>query len=257
MSAPDFRRYARQVVLPEVGVDGQAMLRDATVLILGLGGLGSPAALYLAAAGVGRLRLLDRDRVELSNLQRQLLYSEADIGRKKVDAAIDRLRTLDAGLDVAAIEPAPFDAEPEAAQATLRTWLGDVDLVLDCSDNFPTRFALNAACVAARRPLVSGAAIRDQGQVLLIDPRRGSGCYACLYPEAGEAAERCEDAGVYGPLVGTIGSLQAQMALQCLLGRPPEAGVLHRFNARDWQWRQARIRRDPHCPHCGNPSSPQ
>lgn len=252
----DFSRHARQVVMPEVGVDGQAALRDAAVLVLGLGGLGSPAALYLAGAGVGRLTLLDRDRVELSNLQRQTLYTEADVGRRKCEAAADRLRALDASLELRALDAVPMPTGQTSAEdehAALLALVANVDVVLDCSDNFPTRFALNAACLAARRPLISGAAIRDQGQVLLIDPRRGGGCYACLYPEAGEAAERCEEAGVWGPLVGVIGSLQAQMALQCLLGRPPEAGVLHRFSVADWQWRRSPVSRDPQCAHCRLP----
>jgi molybdopterin/thiamine biosynthesis adenylyltransferase len=242
----DFSRHARQVVLPQVGVDGQAALYDARVLVIGLGGLGSPAAMYLAAAGVGSLTLADRDRVERSNLQRQLLYGEADVGRRKTEAAAARLRALDQTLEVQVHEGR---LTPEDLAHMVRA----ADVVLDCTDNFPTRFAINAACVAARRPLVVGAAIRDQGQVFLVDPRVADApCYACLYPEAGESAERCEDAGVYGPLVGIIGSLQAQMTLQLLLGQSPAPGVLHSFDAGAWRWHQARAQRDPACAICGD-----
>lgn len=239
MSA-DLRRHARQVVLPEVGVAGQTALRDSRVLVVGLGGLGCPAARYLAGAGIGTLLLADRDRVEASNLPRQTLYTEADIGRLKVDAAIDHLRAVDARLELQALHT------PEATLAALP----GVDVVLDCTDNFPTRFALNAACVKARVPLVSGAAIRWEGQVAAFDLRRGGPCYACLYPDTGEAAEACEDAGILGPVTGVVGAMQALLALQLLLGQPGVAGQLQLWDARGQHWRKLSLARDPHCPHC-------
>jgi molybdopterin/thiamine biosynthesis adenylyltransferase len=240
----DFRRHARQVVLPEVGVAGQQLLRDSSVLIVGCGGLGSPAALYLAAAGVGHLVLADRDRVERSNLQRQLLYTEADVGRRKLDAARERLLALDSSLIVETLDG---DTELEKFPARV----AEVDVVLDCTDNFPARFAINAACLRARKPLVSGAAIRLEGQVAAFDLRRGGPCYACLYPDAGERAEACEDAGVLGPVVGVIGALQALLAIQLLLGQTDNAGQLHLWDARHLAWRKLRLTRDPACPHCG------
>ncbi|ROH90924.1 HesA/MoeB/ThiF family protein [Stagnimonas aquatica] len=240
----DFRRHARQVVLPEVGVAGQQLLRDSSVLIVGCGGLGSPAALYLAAAGVGRLVLADRDRVERSNLQRQLLYTEADVGRRKLDAARERLLALDASLIVETL-----DGDTELAQFPAR--VAEADVVLDCTDNFPARFAINAACLRARKPLVSGAAIRLEGQVAAFDLRQGGPCYACLYPDAGEPAEACEDAGVLGPVVGVIGAMQALLAIQLLLGHADNTGVLHCWDARCFDWRKLRLLRDPACPHCG------
>ena len=236
----DLRRHARQVVLPEVGVAGQTALRDSRVLVVGLGGLGCPAARYLAGAGVGTLLLADRDRVESSNLPRQTLYNEADIGRLKVDAAIDHLRAVDARLQLQGLHT------PEATLAALPT----VDVVLDCTDNFPTRFALNAACVKARVPLVSGAAIRWEGQVAAFDLRRGGPCYACLYPDQGEAAETCEDAGILGPVVGVVGAMQALLALQILLGQLEALGQLRVWDARRGDWRKLSLARDPHCPLC-------
>ena len=240
----DLRRHARQVVLPDVGVAGQQLLRDSSALVLGVGGLGSAASLYLAAAGVGRLVIADRDRVEASNLQRQILYTEADIGRRKLEAAAQRLRAQDSALQVETLDG---DTERERLPAAIAS----VDVVLDCSDNFPTRFALNRLCLAARKPLVSGAAIRLEGQVAAFDLRRSGACYACLYPDAGDAAEACEDAGVLGPVVGVIGAMQALLALQLLLGQGDSAGWLHTWDARRCDWRKLRMVRDPACPECG------
>ncbi len=235
----DLGRYARQIVLPEIGVAGQAALRDSRVLLVGLGGLGSPAARYLVGAGIGTLMLADRDRVERSNLPRQTLYTEADVGRLKVDAAIEQLARVDAGVQLLGLHSA------EATRAAVR----EADVVLDCTDNFEARFALNAACVAARVPLVSGAAIRWEGQVAAFDLRRGGPCYACLYPNTGAAAEACEDAGILGPVVGVVGAMQALLALQLLLGQPV-AGQLHLWSARAGDWRKLKLVRDPECTHC-------
>ncbi|MDB5969808.1 MAG: Adenylyltransferase and sulfurtransferase [Hydrocarboniphaga sp.] len=239
-------RYRRQIVLREVGVNGQQLLRDSSVLIVGVGGLGSAAAPYLAGAGLGRLVLTDIDRVDLSNLQRQLLYRQADVGRDKLAAASDSLRALNPDCEIELL-PGPLD------DAGLLAAARGADLVLDCSDNFPTRFAVNRACVAARKPLVSGAAIRFEGQLGVFDLRRGGPCYACLYPDldSAEAAETCEEAGILGPVVGTIGSLQALSAIKLLLGLASEAGTLRLWNALDGQWRSLKLRRDPQCPVCG------
>lgn len=246
MSA-DFKRYSRQVILREVGVHGQQLLRDSTALVIGLGGLGSAVALYLAGAGIGRLLLADRDRVELGNLQRQVLYTQADIGRPKTEAARERLSALNSEVQYEIFE-GPLTS------ARLNEMVQAADGVLDCTDNFPTRFAINEACVRAKKPLVSGAAIRFEGQLAVFDARQsGSPCYACLYPQQGEAQETCEEAGVLGPVVGVIGSLQALAVLKLLLGRGQDAGRLQIWNALDMNWRTLTIPRDPRCAVCGEP----
>jgi molybdopterin/thiamine biosynthesis adenylyltransferase len=240
----EFARYSRQVVLREVGMHGQQLLRDSSALVIGLGGLGSVASLYLAGAGLGRLLVADRDRVEPANLQRQVLYRVDDVGRPKTEAARERLAALNPEVQVVAyegrLEPARLAEMVEAA-----------DVVLDCTDNFPTRFAINAACVRAKKPLVSGAAIRFEGQLATFDPRRADGaCYACVFPDAGEPAEACEEAGVLGPVVGTIGSLQALAALKLLLGRGDDVNRLRIWNALNMDWRTVTIARDPACKVC-------
>lgn len=237
----DFARYSRQVVLREVGVNGQQLLRDSTALVIGLGGLGTAAALYLVGAGVGRLILADRDRVERSNLQRQLLYRQADVGRAKTEAARVQLGALNPEVEIELC-----DADEALAAVP------QADVVLDCTDNFPSRFAINAACAHARRPLVSGAAIRFEGQLAVFDLRRGGPCYACLYPDAGEAQETCEEAGILGPVVGTVGSLQALTALKLLLGLGDDAGHLLTWDALSMRWRRLKMAADPQCPVCGN-----
>lgn len=241
----DFSRHGRQVILREVGVHGQQLLRDSAVLVIGLGGLGSAASLYLAGAGVGRLLIADRDRVEAGNLQRQVLYRQADIGRPKTEAARAQLAALDPAVTLEVFEGR---LEPQRLEAMAQA----ADVVLDCTDNFPTRFAINAACVRARKPLVSGAAIRFEGQLAVFDPRRGDGaCYACLFPQAGEAQETCEEAGILGPVAGTIGSLQALAALKLLLGRTEDVNRLRIWNALDMNWRTVVFQRDPGCAVCG------
>lgn len=236
-------RYARQIVLPQVGVNGQQVLRDSSALIVGLGGLGAPAALYLAGAGLGRLVLSDLDRVAASNLHRQILYREADIGVSKLDAARAQLQGLNPDCAIESLA-GPLDAD------ALRAAAGSVDVVLDCTDNFPSRFAVNRACVLARKPLVAGAAIRFEGQLAVFDAARGSGCYACLYPEAGESAETCEDAGILGPVVGVIGVRQALAALKLLLGLGDDVGKLWVWDALTDAQRRLTIQRDPRCPTC-------
>jgi molybdopterin/thiamine biosynthesis adenylyltransferase len=236
-------RYSRQIVLPEVGVNGQQVLLDSSVLIVGLGGLGSAASLYLAGAGVGRLIVCDCDRVEASNLQRQILYTQADVGRSKVAAAAARLAAFNPQI---AIEP----HEGEVHAGSLAALIDRADIVLDCSDNFPVRYAINAACVARKKPLVSAAAIRFEAQLALFDPARGGPCYRCLYADTGETQERCEDAGVLGPVVGLAGSLQALIAMRALLGLGEDRGVVQVWNATSLVWRSLRLAADPKCPVC-------
>lgn len=245
----ELARYARQVVLREVGVNGQTLLRDSSALIVGLGGLGTPAALYLAGAGLGRLLLSDFDHVSESNLHRQILYRQADVGRPKVEAARQALHALNAECDLVCL-PAPLD------DAALLQAVREVDVVLDCSDNFPARFAINRACVQARRPLVSGAAIRFEGQLAVFDTGRAGACYACLYPAGGQAQERCEEAGILGPVVGAVGARQALAAIKLLLGLGLEAGTLWVWDALTQKEKRLIIPRDPRCPVCGNPDEP-
>lgn len=242
----DLSRYSRHMVMPQVQVNGQELLLDSHVLVIGAGGLGSAAALYLAAAGVGRLTIADGDRVDLSNLQRQILHREADVGRLKAESAADTLGAINTGVTV---EPLAERLD----EARLTALADGADVVVDASDNFPTRFAVNRACIAARRPLVSGAAIRLEGQLAVFEPGVGkSPCYRCLYAEEGEAGERCEDAGVLGPLVGVIGSLQALETIKLLLGLDRDTiGRLATFDAERGEWRRFKAPRDPACPDCG------
>lgn len=238
-------RYSRHMILPAIDVAGQQALLDSHVLIIGAGGLGCAVAQYLAAAGVGHLTIADPDAVELSNLQRQILHDAADIGRSKADSAVASLRAQNPDIQ---IEPLAQRLEGEAlSQAVAQS-----DLVIDGSDNFPTRFAVNAACVAQRKPLVSGAAIRFEGQLTSFTPGRGdSPCYNCLYRETGMEQEACEDAGVLGPLVGVIGSLQAVEAIKLLTGiGRPLVGRLLLFDALALEWRELKLARDPACPVC-------
>jgi molybdopterin/thiamine biosynthesis adenylyltransferase len=239
-------RYSRQILLPQIDVAGQLKLKQSRVLIVGLGGLGSPVALYLAAAGVGELHLADFDTVDLTNLQRQIIHDSTQVGVAKVDSAMARL---------AAINPQSKLVPHRAAlhDDSLAAVVSAVDLVLDCSDNFSTREAVNAACVAAGRPLVSGAAIRLEGQLAVFDPRdAASPCYHCLYGHGSEAELTCSEAGVVGPLVGLVGSLQALEALKLLAGfGEPLVGRLLLIDALGSRFRELRVKRDPDCSVCG------
>ncbi|PJI47218.1 MAG: molybdopterin-synthase adenylyltransferase MoeB [Pseudomonas sp.] len=239
-------RYSRQILLPQIDVDGQLRLKDSRVLIVGLGGLGAPVALYLAAAGVGELHLADFDTVDLTNLQRQIIHGTDSVGVGKVDSAIARLTALNPDVKLVAHRQA-LDAD------SLDATVAAVDLVLDCCDNFGTREAVNAACVAAKKPLVSGAAIRLEGQLSVFDPRREeSPCYHCLYGHGSEAELTCSEAGVVGPLVGLVGSLQALEALKLLAGfGDPLVGRLLLIDALGTRFRELRVKRDPQCAVCG------
>lgn len=238
-------RYSRHLALPDFGAAGQERLARATVLIVGLGGLGSPAALYLAAAGVGRLLLNDFDRVDLSNLQRQVLYRETDLGQAKTATAAAALAALNSGCRIEILEGRLGHDALEAAAA-------HADVVLDGSDNFGTRFAINAACVAVKKPLVSGAAIRYEGQLAVFDVRDpASPCYACLYDEGSEELENCRQNGVLAPLTGVMGSLMAVEAIKLMthVGRPL-LGRLLRFDALKGEMRYTSFKRDTACPVC-------
>ncbi|WP_349571624.1 molybdopterin-synthase adenylyltransferase MoeB [Azotobacter salinestris] len=246
LSDQELLRYSRQILLPQIDVDGQLRLKQSRALIVGLGGLGSPVALYLAAAGVGELHLADFDSVDLTNLQRQVLHDTPGVGQSKVDSALARLAALNPEVALHPLRGA-LDADSLAAAVAA------VDLVLDCSDNFATREAVNAACVTAGKPLVSGAAIRLEGQLSVFDPRsEGSPCYHCLYGHGSEAELTCSEAGVVGPLVGLVGSLQALEALKLLAGfGEPLVGRLLLVDALTSRFRELRVRRDPQCPVCG------
>ena len=240
-------RYSRHILLDELGPDAQQKFATAHVVLVGMGGLGTPAAQFLAAAGVGTLTLCDADHVDLTNLQRQVLYATPDVGKAKVDAAAARIAAINPEVQVRRV-PArvgPAELGPLAA---------DADVVLDCSDNFSTRHAVNRACVAAATPLVSGAAIRFDGQVAVFDVRDpGAPCYHCLFGE-GEALEemRCATMGVFAPLVGIVGATQAGEALKLIAGAGASlAGRLLLLDALTMQWRELRVPRDPACPVCG------
>lgn len=247
LSDDELLRYSRQILLSQIDIDGQLRLKGSRALIVGLGGLGSPVALYLAAAGVGELHLADFDTVDLSNLQRQIAHDTSSIGQSKVDSALARLAAINPSITLCAHRHA-LDADSLAAAVSA------VDLVLDCSDNFTTREAVNAACVAAGKPLISGAAIRLEGQLSVFDPRvETSPCYHCLYGHGSEAELTCSEAGVAGPLVGLVGSLQALEALKLLAGfGEPLVGRLLLIDALGSRFRELRVKRDPGCVVCGH-----
>lgn len=240
-------RYSRQIMLPEIDIKGQNRLASATVLILGLGGLGSPAALYLAAAGVGRLILNDRDAVELSNLQRQIAHRDASLGKPKAQSAAAAATALNPLIEAQALDRALSEADLDAL-------LPQVDLALDASDNFAARYRLNEACWRAGKPLVSGAAIRWEGQLTAFDPRDpASPCYRCLYPEGGDdALLNCAANGVIAPLVGVIGAAQAMEAIKLLTGAGEAlTGWLLFHDAKRGDWRKLKLPKRPGCPTCG------
>lgn len=251
MNDEQLLRYSRQIMLPEIDVTGQRQLADAHVLIIGMGGLGSPAAMYLAASGVGKLTLVDFDTVEASNLQRQIIHREADVGSAKVDSAAHNLRTINSELHITGINTRPDDKE-------LTQLVRESDVVIDASDNYATRFAVNAACVRQRVPLVSGAAIRFEGQLSVFDKRSDdSPCYNCLYTESGDEEETCSENGILAPVVGTIGSMQAVEAIKIICGIGETlVGRLLVFDALSMNWRSMRLKRDPACPVCGAQNTP-
>jgi molybdopterin/thiamine biosynthesis adenylyltransferase len=236
-------RYARQIVLPEVGLDGQQRLSSSQALIVGLGGLGCPAAQLLASCGVGTLQLNDFDTVDESNLPRQILFAPEDAGRSKVQVAAERLRAMNPEVHLQTIDKR-LSAE-ELAQV-----LHDTDVVLDGTDNFMTRFAVSDACSAARVPLVSGAAIRLEGQVAVFRNDRQGPCYRCIYSEDDEWLGDCQGNGVLAPVTATIGSMMALEAVKLLLGLDTGPPALQLWDARSNEWTRVAVRRNPDCPHC-------
>ncbi len=239
-------RYSRHILLPEIGIEGQEKLLAAHALVIGAGGLGSPAAMYLASGGVGRITLADGDSVDLTNLQRQILHTTAAVGRAKAYSGKDTLAQLNPEVEVAAI-PERLEGE------RLAGLVASADVVLDCCDNFATRHAVNRACVRYRKPLVSGAAVRFDGQVTVFDLRQGEApCYNCLFPEDTEAEEtRCAVMGVFAPLTGIIGTVQAAEALKLLAGAGDTLnGRLLLLDSLRMEWRSVRLAKDPACKVC-------
>jgi len=247
LSDDDLMRYSRQILMPAFDVAAQQALANSRVLVVGAGGLGCPVVLYLAAAGVGATHVIDDDRVELANLQRQIAFTMEDLDSSRAEALATRAGELNPSVCVTA----------ETGRAD-RDWLDshirEYDLALDATDNFETRFAVNRACVKGRVPLVSGAAIRAEGQIAVFDPRdAGSPCYQCLYADVGEATLSCSEAGVLGPLVGMIGATQAMEAMKVLAGVGESlTGRLLILDAWRMHWREMRVPRDPECQVCGN-----
>lgn len=247
MNDEQLLRYSRHILLPQLGIEGQEKLRAAHALIVGAGGLGSPAALYLASAGIGTLTLCDNDTVDLTNLQRQIVHRVDAIGTPKAESARRTLATINPEVKVNTIVE-------RVAGARLDSLVSGADVVLDCSDNFATRHALNRACVAHRRPLVSGASVRFDGQIAVFDLRDPQApCYHCLFPESGENEDmRCAVMGVFAPLVGVIGAMQAAEALKLVAGVGETLnGRLLLFDALTMEWRTVRLARDPACAVCG------
>ena len=238
-------RYARHIRLPAIGEAGQQKILDASALIVGVGGLGSPAAMYLAAGGIGKLILSDYDIVETSNLQRQIIHMQTSVGENKVDSARQTLAALNPGCEVDVIG---YQLEAEE----LKQVINSVDIVLDCSDNYPTRFDVNRYCVETATPLVTGAAIRLEGQIMNYQPAADSACYQCLYTEAYGNEESCELEGILGPVVGVIGTMQALQTLLLLAGQGEEmVNQLLLFDALSMHWHSVRLPKNPNCPVCG------
>ena len=248
MTDDELLRYSRHILLDDIGIEGQQRIRDARALVIGAGGLGSPVALYLGSAGIGRLTLVDDDAVDLTNLQRQIAHTHDRIGQLKVDSARAAVLAIAPALDVVAIAK-------RVDVAALAELVAAADVVVDCSDNFATRQAVNAACVAAGVPLVSGAAIAFDGQLSTWDTRRPEApCYACVFPPDSAPPEvRCATMGVFAPLVGIIGAMQAAEALKVVAGIGTSlAGRLQMLDARTMEWTTIAVPRDPNCPVCAN-----
>jgi len=245
MNDQELLRYSRHLLLNEIGVEGQQRLRSASMLVVGAGGLGSPAAFYLASAGVARITLVDGDNVDLTNLQRQILHTTERIGTPKARSGQATLAAINPDVDV-------IPVVARADETALAQLVSEATVVLDCSDNFATRHALNRACVLRGKPLVSGAAIRFDGQVAVFDMRHpGSPCYACLFPPGDGEDELCAVMGVFAPLTGIIGTTQAAEALKLAAGIGESLeGRLLMLDALAMRWHSVRVRRDPACPVC-------
>ena len=237
-------RYSRQILLPDVDIQGQTILNQARVLVLGAGGLGAPVLLYLAAAGIGHITVVDPDTVDLSNLQRQVIHSTVNITQAKVESAKQSMLAINPHIQVQALQT-------RLDEQQLLTQVAAHDVVVDCTDNFPTRFAINQACFTAKKPLVSGAVIRMEGQISTFDFRQAGACYRCLYNEEGGVEDTCSTNGILAPVAGIIGSMQATEALKVLLNLPTLHGRLLLLDAKYMQWRELRLRADANCPVCG------
>lgn len=248
MNDDSLLRYSRHILLNEIGVEGQDRIQAAHVLVIGAGGLGSPVALYLGSAGVGRITLVDHDTVDLTNLQRQIAHTTQRVGQSKVDSARAAVEAINPDTKIDALKQ-------RADDAFLELWLPKIDVVLDCSDNFATRQMVNAACVRHRKPLVSGAAIRFDGQVSVYDSRDAhSPCYACVFPPDSSFEEiNCATMGVFAPLVGIIGTVQAAEALKLITGVGRSlAGRLQMLDARAMEWNEVQVPRNQKCLVCGH-----
>ena len=245
MNDDQLLRYSRQIMLPEIDAEGQLRLAGSTVLIIGLGGLGSPASIYLTAAGVGHLILVDFDKVDLSNLQRQIVHTTADIGRLKVESASDHLLRLNPDVKLTIIDHTLEEYE-------LSQQVETADVVIDASDNFSTRFAVNEACVMAKTPLVSGAVIRFEAQISVFDSNdEQSPCYRCLYSEKSVVDQTCTANGVMAPLLGIVGSIQATEAMKLIMGIGQTlVGRLLLLDVLNMEWHSAKLPKDPNCPVC-------
>jgi molybdopterin-synthase adenylyltransferase len=248
MNDEQLLRYSRQIMLPEIDIEGQHKLLDSRCLIIGMGGLGAPASMYLAAAGVGTLAISDFDRVDLSNLQRQIIHSTLDIDKPKVESAKECLTALNPTIRIEVL-----GRQLDAGELSCE--VGAADVVIDCSDNFATRFAVNRACVTSRTPLVSGATIRFEGQISVFDLRDPQNpCYNCLYPELDELAESCTRSGVIAPLTGIIGSMQALEAIKLITtAGEPLTGRLLLLDALRMEWTSLKLPKNPGCPTCSGP----
>jgi adenylyltransferase/sulfurtransferase len=247
MNDEQLLRYSRHILLDQIGIEGQARIVGARVLVVGAGGLGSPAALYLASAGVGRITLADGDTVDLTNLQRQILHTQDRVGQAKALSGQTALSSINPEVSVVPV------AERLAGER-LAALVAGADAVLDCCDNFDTRHALNRACVEHRVPLVSGAAVRFTGQITVFDARwMDSPCYHCLFPEGEDVEEmRCAVTGIFAPLTGIIGAMQAAEALKLISGAgEPLLGRLLLLDGLTMEWRRVRFGKDPHCAVCG------
>ncbi len=247
MNDDQLLRYSRHLLLNEIGVEGQALITQSHVLVIGAGGLGSPALLYLATAGVGHITIVDNDTVDVTNLQRQIAHTTADVGVHKAHSAQQKIAALNPEVKVHVVLQ-------RADAALLDSLVMQADVVLDCTDNFATRHAINAACVKHQKPLVSGAAIRFDGQITVYDPRdKNAPCYACLFPQEADLKEdRCATMGVFAPLVGIIGATQAAEALKIISGAGKSlAGRLLMLDGRDMAWTEVRLKRDAGCSVCG------
>jgi molybdopterin/thiamine biosynthesis adenylyltransferase len=252
MNDAQLLRYSRHIMLDAIGIEGQQRLLDAHVLVIGAGGLGSPVLLYLGSAGVGHITVVDHDTVDATNLQRQVAHTQARVGMPKVESAARAIAEINADVRVTTIQQ-------RADAASLKQWVAEADVVIDCCDNYATRQAVNAACVQQRKPLVSGAAIGFDGQVSVWDSRTPqSPCYACVFPPDATVEEvQCATMGVFAPLVGIIGTVQAAEALKLLVGCGDGlAGRLQMLDGMNMEWTEVRVAREPGCPVCASHRSP-